>query len=150
MENVLKLRTGKLIKMQLHKSVPECSGQNLHKIKDKFSALIFISPFWSTDVRTSPPPSNLKISPHMALLLHISLQEAKKENLLNTQVVVFKIYWRNLSAPIEPRRILGGKEHESGVGFDHFLCLSDEELPVVIQQSIQSLEDISGGKVQFI
>lgn len=36
------------------------------------------------------------------------------------------------------------------MGFYYFLCLGDEELPVIIQQPVQGLKDVGGGKVQLV
>lgn len=55
-----------------------------------------------------------------------------------------------LSTTVETRGILGSKQLESGVSLNDFLCLGHKELPVVIQQSVESLQDISGGEVQLI
>ena len=55
-----------------------------------------------------------------------------------------------LSATVEPWRILSGKEHESGMSLHYFLCLCHKELPVVIEQTVKSLQDIRGGQVQLI
>lgn len=55
-----------------------------------------------------------------------------------------------LSATIEAWRILGSKQHESGMSFDNFLCLCHKQLPVVIQESVQSLQDVGGGQVQLV
>lgn len=55
-----------------------------------------------------------------------------------------------LSTTIEARGILGSKQHESWVGLDDFLRLGHEELSVVIKESVESFQDISGGEVQLI
>lgn len=55
-----------------------------------------------------------------------------------------------LSAAIKARGILGSKEHESRVGLDDLLRLGHKELPVVIEESVESLQDVSGGQVQLV
>lgn len=55
-----------------------------------------------------------------------------------------------LSATIKTRRILGCEQHKSGMSLDDLLGLSHKQLPVVIQQPIESFQDISGGEVQLI
>lgn len=55
-----------------------------------------------------------------------------------------------LSATIVARGILGSKQHKSWMSLDDFLCLGHKELPVVIKESVESFQDISGGKVQLI
>lgn len=55
-----------------------------------------------------------------------------------------------LSTTVEAGGILGSKQHEPRVGLDDFLCLGHKELPVVIEEPVESLQDISGGEVQLI
>lgn len=55
-----------------------------------------------------------------------------------------------LSTPVEARGILGSKQHEPWVGLDDFLRFGHKQLPVVVQESVESLQDISGGEVQLI
>lgn len=68
---------------------------------------------------------------------------------LEPQLLKIRDY-TDLPATIESRRILCSEEHEARVSFDNFLSLSNEQLPVIIQQSIESLQNISGSQVQFI
>lgn len=55
-----------------------------------------------------------------------------------------------LSAAIKARGILGSKQHESRVGLDDLLRLGHKELPVVIEESVEGLQDVSGGQVQLV
>lgn len=55
-----------------------------------------------------------------------------------------------LSASVEPWGILCCKQHESGMSPDDFLRLSHKQFPVVIQQPVESLQDVGGGQVQLI
>lgn len=55
-----------------------------------------------------------------------------------------------LSATVETWGVLGCEKHESRMSLDNFLSLSYKQLPVVIQQPVQSLQDVGGGKVQLI
>lgn len=55
-----------------------------------------------------------------------------------------------LSPTVETRGILRSKQHEPGMSLDNFLSLSHKQLPVVIQQSVEGLQNISGGQVQLI
>lgn len=56
----------------------------------------------------------------------------------------------HLSTTVEARGILGSKQHEPWVSLDDFLCLGHKQLPVVVEESVESLQDISGGEVQLI
>lgn len=55
-----------------------------------------------------------------------------------------------LSAAVQARGILGSKQHESRVGLDDLLCLGHKELPVVVEESVESLQDVSGGQVELV
>lgn len=41
---------------------------------------------------------------------------------------------KRLATRVDPRRVLGGKQHEVRVRLHHFLQLGDVKLPVVVQQ----------------
>lgn len=73
-----------------------------------------------------------------------SLQPCHRTTLSQTESTVY------LSTSVETRGILGSKQQESGVSLDDFLCLGHKELPVVIEQPVESLQDVSGGEVQLI
>jgi len=51
---------------------------------------------------------------------------------------VLKCFWKLLSAPITLSRILSRKYSESVMRFHNFLSLHNEQLFIVIKQSIQS------------
>ena len=42
-------------------------------------------------------------------------------------------HWTHLPPSVGPGWVLSPKDHEVGMGLDHGLCLSDEELTVVIK-----------------
>ena len=75
--------------------------------------------------------SMLAISTHSMLApLHFSMLAP----LHNSMPPLYKIACPYLSTSVESGRILGGKQHELGVGFHGLLSFGDEQLPIVIQQ----------------
>jgi hypothetical protein len=56
----------------------------------------------------------------------------------------------DLSTTVETGRVLRREEHEVGVRTDDLLRLGDDELSVVVEQSVQSLEDVGRGEVELV
>ena len=55
-----------------------------------------------------------------------------------------------LSSPVQPCWILCGKQLKRGVWRDHLLRLGDEQLAIVIKQSVEGLENFRRGQVELI
>ena len=54
------------------------------------------------------------------------------------------------SSSIQTRRVLSSEQDEVGMWFDHSVCLRNEQFTIIIKETIQSLQDLRGGKIQFI
>lgn len=55
-----------------------------------------------------------------------------------------------LASPVQPCWILRGKQLKRGVWRDHLLCLGDEQLAIVIKQSVECLENFRRGQIELI
>ena len=55
-----------------------------------------------------------------------------------------------LPSTIQPCGILSRKQHKVGVRLHHLLGLWDKQLPVVIKQTIEGLQDFRGSQVKFV
>lgn len=73
--------------------------------------------------------------------------EIRTSHQSNTTGQIAALY---LPAAVQPRGVLGGEEHESGVGLDDLLRLSHKQLPVVVQQPVEGLQDVGGGQVELV
>ena len=47
-------------------------------------------------------------------------------------------------------RVLRREEHEVRVRLDRLLELGDEELAIIVEEAVQSLEDVGGGQVELV
>ena len=56
----------------------------------------------------------------------------------------------HLTSTVAAWRILCSKEHKVGVRFNNFLSFGYEKLAIVIEQSIESFENIRRRKIQFV
>ena len=56
----------------------------------------------------------------------------------------------DLSTSVKSWRVLGGEEHEVRVGTNDFLGFGDDQLSVVVEESIESLENVGGSQVQLV
>lgn len=111
-EDGLQLHAGQLIKVQLHKPVPEGSGEHLQ---------------------------------------HSSYHKLERvEHNLSITVTIQHHSTLYLPATVQSRGILGGEEHESGVGLDDLLRLGHKQLAVVVQQPVEGLKHVCGGQVELV
>mmetsp|Transcript_53170 Transcript_53170/g.159130 ORF Transcript_53170/g.159130 Transcript_53170/m.159130 type:complete len:809 (-) Transcript_53170:45-2471(-) len=57
---------------------------------------------------------------------------------------------QGLPSPVRAAGVLGGEQSKVRVGADRLVRLREVQLPIVVQQPIQSLEDLGGGQVQLV